>query len=56
MKHIVHEDPVTHKFALIRVPNNYADGDELPIGPLERWFPTRDEVIAALSELFSQDE
>jgi hypothetical protein len=56
MKHVIYEDLITHKFALIRLPKEYADGDELSIGPLERWFATREEAVAALSELFNLDE
>jgi hypothetical protein len=56
MKHVIYEDLKTHKFALIRLPKEYADGDELPIGPLERWFATREEAVAALSDLFNLDE
>ena len=56
MQHVIYEDLTTHKFALVRLPKEYADGDELPIGPLERWFATREEAIAALPELFNLDE
>jgi hypothetical protein len=56
MKHTIYEDPVTHKFAIIRVPPKFADGDKLPVPPTERWFESREEAIAALPELFDQDE
>jgi hypothetical protein len=56
MKHTIYEDPITHKFALIRLPMKFADGDKLPILPATRWFVTREEAVAALPELFNQDE
>ena len=56
MKYAIYEDPVTHRFALIRLPEKFADGDALPIRPTERWFSTREEAIAALPDLLNQDE
>jgi hypothetical protein len=56
MKHTIYEDPITHKFALIRLPVKFAEGDKLPILPVTRWFVTREEAVAALPELFTQDE
>jgi hypothetical protein len=56
MRHTLYEDPVTHKFALIRLPDKFADGDSLPILPTDRWFSTREEAVAALPELLNQDE
>lgn len=56
MKHTLYEDPKTHKFALIRLPDKFADGDALPIQPTDRWFSTREEALAALPELFNQDD
>jgi hypothetical protein len=56
MKHTIYEDPITHKFALIKLPVKFADGDKLPIQPATRWFVTREEAVAALPELFNQEE
>jgi hypothetical protein len=56
MKHTIYEDPVTHKFAWIRVPSNFEEGDKLPIPPTVRWLDTREEVIAALPTLLDEDE
>ena len=56
MKHTIYEDPITHKFAIIRLPVKFADGDKLPILPAERWFGTKDEAVAALSDLLNRDE
>ena len=56
MKHTLYEDPTTHKFALIRLPQKFTPGDKLPILPSERWFNTREEAIATLRELLNQDD
>jgi hypothetical protein len=56
MKHTLYEDPITHKFALIRLPERFVEGDALPILPTARWFTTREEAVAALPELLNQDE
>ena len=56
MKHALYEDPVTHKFALLRLPKKFVAGDTLPISPPDRWFDTREAAVAALSELFNENE
>ena len=56
MKHTLCEHPITHQFALIRLPEQFAEGDAIPILPTERWFDTREEAVAALPELLNQDE
>lgn len=56
MRHTLYEDPITRKFAVIRLPSRYVEGNELPIPPTARWFGTRDEALATLSHLFDQDE
>ena len=56
MRHTLYEDPITGKFAVIRLPSRYVEGDKLPIPPTARWSSTRDEALATLSELFDQDE
>ena len=53
MRHGLYEDPITHKFAVFRLPPNFIDGDEVPILPTPRWFETREEALATL---FDQDE
>ena len=55
MRYTLYEHPVTHKFALVRLPDKFVDGDELPILPTERWFDNREEAIAALPELLNQE-
>ena len=56
MKHTLYEDPITHKFALLRLPSRYVDGDKLLVPPAHRWFDTREAAVAALSDLFNEDE
>lgn len=56
MKYAMYEDPVTHKFALVRLPDRFTEGDKLPILPTDRWFNSHDEAVAALPELLNRDE
>ena len=56
VKHTIYEDPVTHKFALVRVPANFLDGDKLEIPATARWLTTREDAVAALPSLFEVDE
>jgi len=56
MKHTIYEDPITHKFAWIRVPPTFEEGDKLPIPPTVRWLDTREEAIAVLPTLLDEDE
>ena len=56
MKHTLYENPITHKFALIRLPEHFVDGDPITIRPTDRWFDTREEAVAALPDLLNQDE
>jgi hypothetical protein len=56
VKHALYEDPITHKFAMVRLPMKFVAGDALPVSPVDRWFDTREAAVAALSELFSEDE
>ena len=56
MKHALYEDPITHQFALIRLPVQFADGDKVPTLPTDRWFSTREEAVAALPDLLNQDD
>ncbi len=56
MKHTIYEDPVTRKFALVKVPTNFIDGDKLPIPPTAEWFATQEDAVAALRGLFEVDD
>lgn len=49
----IYENPVTHKFAILRLPDKFIDGDKLLIRPTERWFASREEAVAALPELLN---
>lgn len=55
MKFTIYEDPRTHKFTLLRLPDRFIDGDPLPL-PTDRWFDSREEAVAALPELFNREE
>lgn len=56
MKHTLYEDVITGKFALIRLPAAYVDGQAVPIPPTARWFDTREEALATISSLFDCDD
>jgi hypothetical protein len=56
MKHTIYEDAITHKFAVIRLPPRFIEGDKLPVPATARWFVTREEALATLSQLFDQEE
>jgi hypothetical protein len=55
MRYALYEHPVTHKFALVPLPDKFIDDDQLPILPTERWYDNREEAIAALPELLNRD-
>jgi hypothetical protein len=55
VRYTLYEHPVTHKFALVRLPDKFVDSDKLPILPTERWFDSREEAIAALPELLNRE-
>ena len=56
MKYTIYENPVTHKYALLRLPDKFVDGDRLLIVPTDRWFDSREEAVAALPELLNREE
>jgi hypothetical protein len=56
VKHTIYEDPKTHRFAIVRLPEKFSDGDRLPIAPDTRWFDTHAAAVAALPALFDEDE
>jgi len=56
MKHTLYEDPLTHRFAVLRLPPRFFAGDKVPVPSTARWFRTREEALATLSELFDEDE
>jgi hypothetical protein len=56
MKHALYEHPVTHRFAVVRLPPRFIDGDRVIPPPHVQWFSTREEALATLSNLFDQDD
>ena len=56
VRHTIYEDPVTHKFALVRVPANFIDGDKLEIPATAHWLTSQEDAVAALRSLFDVDE
>jgi hypothetical protein len=55
-RHTIYEHPITHKFALIRLPARFAEGDPVPLRPTDRWFDTPDGPVAILAELLNEEE
>ena len=53
MKYAIYEDSVAHRFALVRLPDKFIDGDKLPIPPTNWWFDSHEEAVAALPELLN---
>ena len=56
MRHVVYENPRTRQLTLVEVPRQFVEGDALPIPSTARWFTTREELVASLTELFEIDE
>jgi hypothetical protein len=55
MKYALYEDPVTHRFAFVPLPNLFVDGDALTVAS-DEWFESHAEAIAALPELLNREE
>jgi hypothetical protein len=56
MKYTIYQDPLTHKFAVLPLPNPFVDGDKLPILATDRWFDSHEEAVSALPELLNREE
>lgn len=56
MRYALFADPVTHKFALVRLPNRYVDGDKLRILATDQWFDSHEEAVAAVPGLLNREE
>jgi hypothetical protein len=56
MKYMMYEDAITHRFALLPLPNRFVDGDAIPTITIDRWFDSHEAAVAALSELLTRDE
>jgi hypothetical protein len=52
----IYQHPITRKFALIKLPDDFADGDPMPLRPTDRWFDTDDGPLAALPEMIEEQE
>ena len=55
MKYAIYEDPVTHRFALIQLPDKFCEGDKVQVRPSDRWFESREDAVAALPDLLEQE-
>jgi len=53
VKYAIYEDPVTHRFALVQLPDKFIDGDKLNVLPTQRWFDSHEAAVAALPELLN---
>ena len=53
MKYAIYEDAVTHRFALIQLPDKYLEGDDVPVPPEDGWFDTHEAAVAALPILLN---
>ena len=56
MKHAIYEDPISRRFALVRLPDKFVEGDRLPVLPTDRWFETHEEALAALPRLLDCED
>ena len=56
MKYTIYQDPLTHKFAVLPLPDRFVDGDKLPILATDRWFDSHEEAVSALPELLNREE
>ena len=56
MKYAVYEHPITRKFALVRLPARFVEGDAVPLTNNERWFDSRDAAIATVRDLLDRTE
>jgi hypothetical protein len=56
MRYTIYEDPLTHRFAFLPLPNRFVEGDKLPLVTTDRWFDSREEAVAALPELLNRED
>ena len=56
MRYALYEHPQTHRFALLRVPIQFAAGDTPPSVAPDRWYETREAAVAAVPELLNRVE
>ncbi len=55
MKYAIYEDPATHRFVLIQLPDKFCEGDKVQVRPSDRWFESHEEAVAALPDLLEQE-
>jgi hypothetical protein len=56
-KRAIYQRKVDGKWAVIELPDDYKDGDRLPLrGSTTQWFDSRDEARAELLSRATQDE
>jgi hypothetical protein len=53
LKYAIYEHPVTHKFALINLPDRFIEGGKIPVLPSDRWFDSREQAVAVLPDLLN---
>jgi hypothetical protein len=56
VKHTIYQDPITHRFAVVRLPSMFVEGDTITVPTTVQWFGTQEEALATLSSLFDEDE
>jgi hypothetical protein len=56
MRYALYEHPRTHRFALLRVPSQFVEGDTPASVAADRWFETREAAVAAVPELLNRVE
>lgn len=56
MKYALYEDPHTHRFALLPLPDRFVEDDPVPMPARARWFDSREAAVAALPDLLDADE
>jgi hypothetical protein len=56
VKYTIYEDPLTHKFALVRLPNQFVEGEPFTVRPTVRWFENHEEAVATLPELLDHED
>ncbi len=55
MKHTLYQDPITHRFAVVRLPSRFIEGDTFVVPTSIQWFVRREDALATLSNLFDED-
>ncbi len=56
VKYGLYEDPHTHRFALLPLPDRFVDDDRVAVSSTARWFDSRDAAVAAVAELLDTED